>query len=45
MKKIKDYKELLQRVSECKSKIEVRQNPDKFKDRRKTYINLWWAWL
>ena len=30
MEKIIDYKELLQRVSECKSKIEVRQNPDKF---------------
>lgn len=30
MEKIKDYKELLQRGSECKSKIELRQNPDKF---------------
>lgn len=30
MEKIIDYKELLQRVRECKSKIEVRQNPDKF---------------
>ena len=30
MEKIKDYKNLLEKVSECKSKIEVRQNPEKF---------------
>ena len=30
MEKIRDYKDLLNKVSEYKSKIEVRQNPEKF---------------
>ncbi|MBE6054449.1 MAG: 4Fe-4S dicluster domain-containing protein [Clostridium sartagoforme] len=30
MEKIRTYKELLEKASECKSKIEVRQNPEKF---------------
>lgn len=30
MDRIKTYEELLERISECKSKIELRQNPEKF---------------